>query len=108
MNTNPRFWDAEATAFDYLQMRAPAAMWQAVLEQAMKDIVDGPAAWEFRGAHLSEDAVHEQRQALRLAAEEWVADERNEPRRFVWVCDMLSLEPTAVRRAINEKKAGKV
>lgn len=104
----PRFWDVDATAFDYLQMRAPAAMWQAVLEQAMKDIVDGPSEWEFRGARLSADQRDEQEQALRLAAEEWVADDRNEPRRFVWVCDMLSLEPTAVRRAINEKKVGKV
>lgn len=101
----PRFWDVDATAFDYLQMRAPAAMWQAVLEQAMKDIVDGPGVWEFRGGtRLSVEEMRVQAEQVRQAAEEWVADERNEPRRFVWVCDMLSLEPTAVRRAIEEKK----
>jgi hypothetical protein len=49
----------------------------------------------------------EERAAMRLqfsvAAQCWVDDEENEPRRFVWVCEQLGLDPAAVRRSIEEK-----
>jgi hypothetical protein len=33
-----------------------------------------------------------------------VADDENEPRRFVWVCEQLGLEVSAVRRSIERRK----
>lgn len=97
------FYSRETTAFDYLQARAPRELWAAVLKQAIEDAVVGPSQSECRFLSLNE-AV-EFRHAVRVAAEEWIADEENEPRRFVWVCDQLGMDPTAVRAAIEERKA---
>jgi hypothetical protein len=99
----PNFYNSEATAFDYLQARAPAALWKAVLDQAMRDAVDGPSQSECRHMTLNEAA--EYRAAVMVAAEEWLADTLNEPRRFEWVCEQLSLEPSAVRREIERRKS---
>ena len=95
------YTNAVATEHD-LGIRWPREIWAAVLEQAIGDIVVGPAAWELRGLDLRE----QQRLALeiRAAAEHWVEDEANEPRRFAWVCDQLGLNPAAVRRRIEERK----
>lgn len=96
------FYTSAAYTEHYLGIRWPQAVWTQVLKQAVADILDGPAQWETRGLDL-----HAQRKLgleMREAAEHWVADEENEPRRFVWVCEQLGLDPTAVRRAIEERR----
>jgi hypothetical protein len=98
----PNFYSSEATAFDYLQARAPARLWQEVLTQAIRDAVEGPPAGDY--AHLPMLDGLRYRDAIRAAAIDWLADDANEPRRFVWVCEQLGLEPSAVRRSAAERK----
>lgn len=103
---NPRsFYTSDAYAEHYLGIRWPLAVWFAVLEQAVRDIVEGPAAHELRGLDLR--AQQKLRLDFQVAAQRWVDDEANEPRRFVWVCELLGLEPSAVRRSIEERTKGK-
>lgn len=97
------FYSRETTAADYLQARAPRELWASVLAQAVDDVTKPIAEFETRG--MTPAAAQEYRGALRVAAEEWVADEGMEPRRFVWVCDQLGMDPGAVRRRIKEKQA---
>jgi hypothetical protein len=100
---NPRFYTSDVYTEHYLGMRWPKAIWTAVLEQAIRDIVGGPDAHEL--GNLSYDAAKRLRGDMRAAAESWVADEENEPRRFVWVCEQLSVSPDAVRRSIKARAA---
>lgn len=95
------FYTTDIATEHYLGIRWPVAIWAAVLKQAVADILDGPAVFETRGMDLK--AVELLRLELRAAAERWVYDEENEPRRFCWVCEQLGLEPTAVRRQIEER-----
>lgn len=97
------FYTSDTYAEHYLGIRWPLAIWAGVLQQAIADILDGPAAHEIRGLPLP--AANELRLAMRAAAEHWVEDDANEPRRFVWVCEQLDLEPSAVRRSIEERRA---
>jgi hypothetical protein len=103
VNAARGFYTTDVYAEHYLGIRWPRRVWAAVIAQAIKDIVEGPAAWELKG-YLPEDAA-----ALcadiRAAAERWVADDANEPRRFVWVCEQLGLEVSAVRRSITRRRA---
>lgn len=96
------FYNTAVATEHYLGIRWPVAIWTAVLKQAVADILEGPSMTETRDMTL-EDA-RQYRFALRAAAEHWVEDEANEPRRFVWVCEQLGLEPSAVRRAITERR----
>lgn len=92
------FYNTDSALAAYLDRRWPVAIWTAVLKQAVKDILEGPAQWEMRGLDL-----HAQRKLaleMREAAQRWVDDEVNEPRRFVWVCEQLGLDPSSVRRSI--------
>jgi hypothetical protein len=98
-----RFYTSGAYTEHYLGMRWPKAIWAAVLEQAIRDIVGGPDAYELKG--LAPEAAEALRGDLRAAAERWVADEENEPRRFVWVCEQLGVSPDAVRRSIEARRA---
>jgi phytoene/squalene synthetase len=70
-------------------------VWEAVLTQAIDDVVDGPHADEAEAAVIED---------IRAAAQSWIDDQSNEPRRFVWVCEQLDLDPAAVRAAINKRK----
>jgi len=101
--TSPRFYTSDVYAEHYLGIRWPRAVWAAVIEQAIRDIVDGPAEWELKG--LEPDYANALRYDIRAAAERWVADEANEPRRFVWVCETLGFDPGAVRRSIARRRA---
>ena len=101
---NPRFYTSGVYTEHYLGMRWPKAIWAAVLEQAIRDIVGGPDAHEL--GNLSYDAAKRLRGDMRAAAESWVADEANEPRRFVWVCELLGLDAGAVRRGVVERRGG--
>ena len=101
-STARSFYNTDVYTEHYLGIRWPVALWAAVLKQAVADIVDGPAEWEMRGLDL-----HARRKLaleMRAAAEHWVEDKTNEPRRFVWVCEQLGLEPSVVRRQIEEKQ----
>ena len=83
-------------------MRWPRAIWQAVLEQAIKDATEGLAQFELEG--LTERAALELNTEISDAAQAWIEDDVNEPRRFAWVCEQLDLEPTAVRAAVERRK----
>lgn len=100
----PGFYNTAVATEHYLGMRWPRAIWQAVLEQAIRDIVEGPSLWEFRGMSLAEMKCA--RLEYQAAAQHWVDDEVNEPRRFVWVCEQLGLDPAAVRKSIEERQHG--
>lgn len=104
MTLSRSFYSTQTTAFDYLQARAPRELWSAVLQQAIADIVDGPAEWELRGLSLAEQLARKLEFAT--AAQHWVDDEENEPRRFVWVCEQLGLNPSAVRAKIKGEASG--
>ena len=99
----PRFYNTDVATEHYLGMRWPRAIWQAVLKQAVDDILVGPPAHELRDMQLREQEAYAC--AVRAAAEHWVEDEVNEPRRFEWVCEQLGLEPSAVRRSIQERRS---
>jgi hypothetical protein len=96
------FYRRETTAADYLQARAPRELWAAVLKQAIADVTDGPSAYECKGLLPAEQQKFCRR--VRVAAEEWIADTENEPRRFVWVCEQLGLNPCAVRNEIQQRR----
>lgn len=98
------FYNTDVATEHYLGIRWPAAIWRSVLEQAIDDILCGPGIHETRGMTLQE--AQEFRLTLRAAAEHWVEDEENSPRRFAWVCEQLGLEPSAVRRSIEERRHG--
>lgn len=101
---NSRFYTSDVYAEHYLGVRWPRRVWAAVLAQAIKDVVEGPAAFELKGLEPEHAAVL--LYDIRSAAEKWVADDANEPRRFVWVCEQLGLEVSAVRRSIARRKQG--
>lgn len=102
MNFPRGFYNTLAYAEHYLGLRWPAAIWTAVLKQAVADIITGPGQHELRD--LDPVAAVDFAADVRAAAERWVEDESNEPRRFVWVCEQLGLDPSAVRRAIAERR----
>ena len=97
------FYNTAAAAEHYLGIRWPRAIWQAVLEQAITDVVEGAPQYELQG--MTRDAAIEYDAALRAAASDWIADEGTEPRRFVWVCEVLDLDPAAVRQSIERRLA---
>jgi hypothetical protein len=90
------FYNTEVATEHYLGMRWPRAVWESVLTQAIDDIVYGPDPVEQLPVEVAGE--------ISEAAEAWVDDPLNEPRRFVWVCEQLDLDPAAVRAAINRKK----
>lgn len=96
------FYNTEVATEHYLGIRWPLAIWTSVLKQAVDDILYGPTLAETRGMTLEE--MKKFRLEIRAAAEHWVEDEKNEPRRFLWVCEQLGLEPSAVRRSIVERR----
>jgi hypothetical protein len=98
----PNFYNTAVATEHYLGMRWPAAVWQAVLEQAITDIVEGPSLWEFRGMSLAE--MKHARLEHQAAAQHWVDDDGEEPRRFRWVCEQLGLDPAAVRASIERRR----
>lgn len=63
-------------------------LWEEVLQRALKDVKDGPTEQEIQ------DYIY----CTRKDAEEWLASDAEGPGTFVWVCDMLGLSPSAVRK----------
>ncbi len=96
------FYNTDVATEHYLGIRWPVHTWAAVLKQAIDDILVGPAACELRGMDL--EAARVLQLEMRAAAEHWIEDEANEPRRFVWVCEQIGLEPSAVRREIAARQ----
>lgn len=106
MTLSRSFYSTQTTAFDYLQARAPREMWAEVLKQAIRDAVEGPPIWELpRGEAFTVEQVRKFQLDVRYAAQNWIDDEENEPRRFVWVCEQLGLDPARVREEIERKKS---
>lgn len=97
------FYNSSAAVEHYLGIRWPRAIWQAVLEQAITDAVEGVPQYELQG--LTRDAAFALDADIRRAAREWIEDGANEPRRFVWVCEILDLDPASVREAIKRRTA---
>ena len=102
MTTSRGFYTSGAYTEHYLGIRWPREIWGAVLAQAVKDATEGPADFEVRG--MSAEAADNLRGDIRAAAQHWIADDANEPRRFVWVCEQLGVSPDAVRRSIERRK----
>lgn len=75
-------------------MDAQEQIWAAVLKLSIKDAVEGPSVQELK------DYVSCRTQD----ANDWLSSSRNDVGSFFWVCDMLGLEPTAVRREIKAMK----
>lgn len=98
----PRFYNTAVATEHYLGMRWPRAIWQAVIEQAIRDILGEPSEFEMAG--LMPREANQLRLDFQAAAQAWVDDEEDEPRRFVWVCDHLGLDPQAVRDSIARRK----
>lgn len=69
-------------------------LWQTILERALADYARGPDDQEIK------DYIF----CAQEDAERWLMSEGNKPGSFVWVCDMLGLEHTAVRRRAREMK----
>jgi hypothetical protein len=95
------FYNTAAAAEHYLGIRWPAAIWRSVLEQAIKDVIVGPDIAEL--LHMPALEAEKFVVDVRYAAQDWVDDPTNEPRRFVWVCEQLDLDPARVRDAIARK-----
>jgi hypothetical protein len=102
LNASRSFYTSGPYVEHYLGMRWPTRLWGAVLTNAIDDVIAGPRVFETKGM-TPEDALVFARD-IRQAAEDWIADEANEPRRFRWVCEQLSLDPDAVRRSVNERR----
>lgn len=95
------FYNTAASVEHYLGIRWPRAIWQAVLEQAITDVVEGVPQFELQG--LTRDEALALDADVRAAAADWIDDEENSPRRFVWVCEILDLDPASVREAIKRR-----
>lgn len=107
---NPRSFYTSAVATEhYLGIRWPREIWAAVLKQAIKDVVEGPTlaeTTEYVTAPGHGWSIERQRRfqnEVRGAAQDWIDDDENEPRRFVWVCEQLGLDPAAVRAELVRK-----
>lgn len=98
---NPRFYTSAVATEHYLGIRWPKRIWLSVLEQAVADILHGPSAAEMKGKSLEE--MKKMRLEYQAAAQFWVDDPVNEPRRFVWVCEQLGFDPEVIRRGIEQK-----
>ncbi len=58
-----------------------------------------------------EDAIHDYRSAIgrqQIEAEEWVRSDRRDVFSFIVICEMLGLEPAAVRRALAHSGSSSV
>lgn len=102
MNRRLSFYTTDAAAEHYLGIKWPPAIWRTVLEQAINDVVEGVPPFEMEG--VDREAAFAFDADIRRAAQEWIEDETNEPRRFVWVCEQLDLEPSAVRAAVQKRR----
>lgn len=96
------FYNTAAAAEHYLGIRWPRVVWASVLEQAITDVIEGLPQFELSG--LTRDAALAFDADVRAAARAWIDDEENSPRRFVWVCEILDLDPHAVRESINRRQ----
>jgi hypothetical protein len=69
-------------------------LWKEVLKRALKDIKTGPDKKEL------DDYIY----CTKKNAEDWIRSDVETPGSFIWVCELVSLEPTAVRREIFGRK----
>lgn len=69
-------------------------LWEEVLKKALADAKDGPGKQEVK------DYVY----CTKENAKEWIKSDSEEPGSFIWVCELLELSPSAVRREIFGRK----
>jgi len=67
-------------------------LWAAVLETALDDV------YGLSALRSHTTAARERETKGRLPALAWFADEQNSVGTFHWICDVLDLDPNAVRR----------
>ncbi len=65
-------------------------LWKEVLKKAVDDAKEGPSEREIK------DYIY----CTKANAKEWIKGKSEEPGSFIWVCDLLDLQPSAVRREI--------
>jgi len=64
-------------------------LWAAVLDQAIKDTLDG------KGAPRGQESI------IAESARAWFASKSQEQGSFLWICDVLGFEPRAVRDYVD-------
>lgn len=74
-------------------------LWAAVLKLAIDDAIDGPPEWE--------NFTSDKAKRCRLDARKWIDSSETGIRSFLWVCQVVELEPSWLRglvaKAIEEK-----
>ena len=65
-------------------------LWKEVLKKALKDAKQGPDDREVK------DYIF----CTKENAKDWITGNSESPGSFIWVCDLLDLSPSAVRREI--------
>lgn len=79
-----------------MQDNAFVELWTAVLKQARQYYVRGP----------SERELEDYRRVAEEDARAWIDSDSEETGSFVWVCDLLGLEPDDVRRRMRRERVG--
>lgn len=69
-------------------------LWKKVLRQAQQHYIHGP----------TEEELQDYARVAGEDAEAWIDSNSEEVGSFVWVCDLLDLEPSAVRAAWRKKR----
>ena len=72
----------------------PQSIWEEVLCKALQDYARGPDEQEIQ------DYIF----CAQEDAEQWLMSESIAPGSFIWVCNMLGLEPSAVRKQAREER----
>lgn len=69
-------------------------LWKRVLRQAQQHYIAGP----------TEQELNDYARVAGEDAEAWIDSDSEEVGSFIWVCDLLDLEPSAVRAAWRKKR----
>lgn len=69
-------------------------LWKRILQQAKQYYVSGP----------TEEELQDYARVAGEDAESWIESNSEEVGSFVWACDLLDLEPSAVRAAWRRKR----
>ncbi len=95
------FYDNAAAAERYFGLRWLRAVWNAVLVQAIEDVVRGPADFELKGLAPVEACAYIS--SVKEAAALWIGSDVDTLQSFVWVCECLNLDPAVIRRGVGRK-----
>ncbi len=69
-----------------------------------KEVLGATFAARVRLAKLTEEEAAEQAHEEWCRTQKWLVSTSQKPGSFLWFCDEFDLDPSAVRRAIKERK----